>query len=244
MLGAQGRQIHNATVPPADRQYKLLFPDRPLGNLTVERISESTSTSTSNWTSFDGKFDATGYLSKYSDIVALMVFEHQMRGMNLLGRIGWEARVAEYQAQPSTAPAFNLPKGVADEVPIPLDAAARELVDYFLFVDEAPLADRVQGSSGFAERFAAQGPRDRRGRSLRELDLKTRLLRYPCSYLIYSDAFEALPPPAKRAIYERMRHVLSGGETDPRYRRLSQADRRAIIEILRDTKKDLPSYFE
>jgi hypothetical protein len=110
-----------------------------------------------------------------------------------------------------------------------------------LFVDEAPLTTTVQGSSGFAEKFSAIGPRDRRGRSLRDLDLTRRLLRYPCSYLIYSEAFDALPPRAKSAVYDRLWQVLSGAAKDPAYNTLSISDRQAIVEILRDTKKDFPA---
>jgi hypothetical protein len=80
---------------------------------------------------------------------------------------------------------------------------------------------------------------------MHELDLNRRLMKYPCSYLIYSAAFDALPPAAKDPIYKRMWQVLSGEERDARYRSaLSLADRRAIVEILRDTKKDLPPYFQ
>jgi len=104
-----------------------------------------------------------------------------------------------------------------------------------LFVDEARLPSRVTGTSGFAEKFPALGPRDRRGRSLRQLDLEHRLMRYPCSYMIYSDAFEALPAAAKDAIYHRMFEVL---KTRP------AEDRDNVIEILRDTKSALPAYFK
>ena len=103
----------------------------------------------------------------------------------------------------------------------------------------------MRGASGFAERFSAIGPRDQKGRSLHELDLNRRLMKYPCSYLIYSPAFDALPPRAKDPIYRRMWQVLSGEEQGERYRSaLSLADRQAIVEILRDTKKDLPAYFQ
>ena len=110
-------------------------------------------------------------------------------------------------------------------------------------MDEAPLAHRIQGSSGFAEKFSAEGPSDGKGRSLRQLDLDHRLMRYPCSYMIYSAAFDALPAEARDAVYRRMWAILSGKERTARYRRLSFADRQAVVEILRDTKKSLPSYF-
>jgi len=175
----------------------------------------------------DGKLDLAGYLSPYSDIVALMVFDHQLHMMNLLARMSWEARAAEGKS------------GAAALV----DGVARDVVDYLLFVDEAPLPARVEGSSGFAEKFSVREPKDSRGRSLYQLDLATRLLRYPCSYMIYSDAFDELPTPARDAIYRRMYAVLSGEERAPRYSRLSASDRRAIIDILRETKRGLPSYF-
>jgi len=121
---------------------------------------------------------------------------------------------------------------------------AAEVVDYMLFVDEAPLPDHIQGTSGFTERFAASGPRDSRGRSLHELDLTRRLQKYPCSYLIYSETFDALPPSAKEPIYRRMWEVLSGADAGERYRTaLPLADRKAIAEILEATKPDLPRYF-
>ena len=50
-------------------------------------------------------------------------------------------------------------------------------------------------------------------------------------------------PTAKDAVYQRMWEVLNGRATDARYSALSADDRTAIIEILRDTKKDLPSYW-
>jgi hypothetical protein len=110
-------------------------------------------------------------------------------------------------------------------------------------VIEAPLPQPVRGRSGFAERMSARGPRDRRGRSLYALDLDRRLLKHPCSYLIYSPAFDALPPLVKGPTYERLWQVLSGAVPDPRYRGLSRADRQAVLEILRDTKPGLPAYF-
>jgi len=153
---------------------------------------------------------------------------------NLLTRAGWAARVADRSASNESAARSVILTGIA-----------REVVDYLLFIDEARLADAVRGGSGFAERFSALGPRDRKGRSLHELDLSRRLMRYPCSYFIYSPAFDALPPSVRDLIYRRMWEVLSGQERDQRYQSaLSRQDRQAIVEILRDTKRDLPQYFQ
>ncbi len=111
---------------------------------------------------------------------------------------------------------------------------------YLLFANEAPLEAQVKGTAGFAEEFAAKGPRDSRGRSVRDFDLHTRIFKYPCSYLIYSEAFDAIPGPAKEFIYRRMFEVLSGREQGPEFASLSSEDRRAILEILVATKPGLP----
>jgi len=201
-------------------------PGRHLGNAVIINPGQPESMVTNetlHLESLKEKFDTTAYLSPYSDIVAVMIFEHQMRMMNLITRAGWEARV--------TADAPTLRE------------TAREFVDYLFFVDKAPLSARIQGTSGFAEKFAAMGPRDSKGRSLRQFDLERRLMRYPCSYMIYSEAFDNLPAAAKDAIYKRMWEILSGAEKEKKYTRLLPADRQAIVEILRDTRKDLPAYF-
>jgi hypothetical protein len=163
--------------------------------------------------SLAGTFDGRGYPTFFSDIVALMVLEHQVHATNLITRAGWEHRIGSPHV------------GVAVD----------ELVDYLLFVDEAPLPEAIKGSSGFAEWFAQQGPRDRQGRSLRELDLKTRLMRYPLSYMIYSPGFAGLPADVKTRVRARLDDVLSGRETSKKYAHLAPPTRAAIAEILRDT---------
>jgi hypothetical protein len=176
--------------------------------------------------SVEGLFDLSGYQAPYSDVVAQLVLAHQTRMVNMITRTGWEARVAA--AQPS-----------ADATARVKDAAA-DLVDHLLFVDEAPLPHPVKGTSGFAEQFATTGPKDSQGRSLRDLDLQQHLFRYPCSYLIYSKAFDEMPAAAKSAVYARMAVVLNGRDPAPRYKRLTAADRKAVLDILKATKPDLP----
>lgn len=178
--------------------------------------------------SLAGRFDTSAYLSQHSDVVALLVFEHQARAMNLMTRVGWLARRAAADPAPAQ--------------PARLTAAVNELVDYILFVGEAPI-DNVRGTSGFAERFSAQGPRDSKGRSLRELDLTQRLTRYPCSYVVYSAAFDGLPQSARDIVLRRMKSILSGEERAPRYTHLARSARQAVLEILRETKKNLPAWF-
>ena len=188
--------------------------------------------------SLSGLFDLEGYLSLHSDIVALMVLEHQVHMTNLITRMGWESRRVLYREQGWDARTDH------DDSEILIDEVARELVDYLLFVDEAPLAVPIQGSSRFSQTFASRPPRDSQGRSLREFDLEHRLMRYPCSYMIYTEAFDALPALAKDAIYRRMWAVLSGEDIQKPYDRLSDDDRRAVVEILIDTKPDLPGFFQ
>jgi hypothetical protein len=167
--------------------------------------------------SLEGKCPVNTRLTPFSDIAALMVFEHQVRMMNLLTRAGWASRM-------DLADAGSLGPRAHE--------AIRELADALLFVDEAPLKGRISGTSGFTEEFSARGPRDRNGRSLYQLSLRGRLMRYPCSYMIYSAAFDALPAPARTAIYRRMKEVLAGRGAE---------DRRNILEILRDTKPEFPA---
>jgi hypothetical protein len=200
---------------------------RHLGNAVVtdpNNLEAMATAETSHIRSLAGKFDPAGYLSTDSDVVALLVLEHQAYMLNLITRIGWEARLGPDAGRPLTA-------------------TASELVDYMLFVDEARLPDHVAGSTRFASVFQAQGPRDPKGRSLRDLKLSGRLMKYPCSYLIYSEAFDALPDAARDAIYQRLWEVLSDEDHSPRYERLTPADRQAIVEILRATKPGLPDYF-
>jgi hypothetical protein len=200
---------------------------RHLGNATVAPGTwneDMVTAATVRLTSLEGRFDPAGYPSLHSDMVALMVLEHQAHLLNLFTRLGWESRIGA--------------AGVASRDPLVAD-----LVDYLLFVNEEPLPGPVTGTSGFATTFTARGPRDSKGRSLRDFDLRTRLMRYPCSFLIYSEPFDALPDAARSAIYARMWKVLSGQVSEARYARLSAADRQAVVEILRDTKPGLPSYF-
>ena len=203
-------------------------PTHHYGNLPVVRpVTSRAPPRAPILTSVKDQFDLTGYPTDTSDVVSLLVLEHQTRMANLITWLGWEARLVTASGPLSASGKDRL------------DYVASQLVDYMLFVDEAPMVRPVRGTSGFAEHFAARGKTDSKGRSLRQLDLQTRLFRYPCSYMIDSTAFAALPAAAKQAVYTRLWAVLSGADRSLPYQTLTFADRQAIIEILRDTHVDL-----
>jgi hypothetical protein len=170
-----------------------------------------------------------GYLSSSSDIVALLVFDHEMHAINLLTRLNWESRVASSNGRASTSDP-------------PLRGLVNELADYLLFVDEAPPSVPLTPRQGFAENLESKTPKDRHGRSFGQLDLVNHLLRYPCSYMVYSEAFDGLPPAVKEAVYRRMLDNLSQKDRLTAPARQIVDDRRAILEILRDTKPDFPGH--
>ncbi len=172
--------------------------------------------------------NADKYKSPGSDIVALMVLEHQTHMHNYIARLNFEATIAM-----KTYGHVNYLKSIVEG-----------FVRYTLFAEEAPLTAKVAGTSTFQSDFEKLGPRDCKGRSLRELDLTSRMFKYPCSYLIYSEAFESLPTQLKEKIYARLFDVLTGKDTSETYDFLSSETRRAILEILAETKSDLPDYWK
>ncbi len=211
VTGRHGDQIHRGNLFGDDAMAREKKTPNHLGNLDK----------------LDQFFDVSRYLQPSSDIVALMVMEHQSHMHNFLTRLNYESTVALQQY------------GHIKYLKNILDA----FVKYLVFAEEAELKAPVQGAPEFARVFSAAGPRDSKGRSLREFDLKTRLFKYPCSYLIYSDAFEQLPKLVREDIYQRLFDVLTGKDQRPAFENLPRASRRAIREILAETKKDLPAYW-
>lgn len=189
-------------------------------------------------------FDPSPYLSPHSDLVALMVLEHQTRMQNLLTRANFETRSALwYNAEMNKA--FEQPSGFRSEsTERRIRRVAEDVVAYMLFADEAAISEGLAGVSNFAKEFSAVGPRDSQGRSLREFDLQRRLFKYPCSFLIYSPQFDGLPPEVKTVVFEELLGVLRGKNTNAKFAHLSASDRTAILEILCATKPNLPPGFQ
>lgn len=180
-----------------------------------------------NLTSLKKLVDLDGYASPHSDLVALLVLEHETHMHNFITRLHYETQMALARYQHIRY----------------LRSMAEGFLKYLLFTEETPLKAKIKGTSGYAEYFAALGPKDHRGRSLRQFDLESRVFKYPCSFLIYSESFDALPAPMREHLLQRLHDILTGKDTSPEFARLEPETRQAILEILRDTKPNLPAYW-
>jgi hypothetical protein len=221
VTGTHGKQLHRGNT--------IL----PLGFI-FERIDWSKG---ANVTNLEDRIDTSKYLTPHSDIVALIALTHQTRIHNLITRANYETRRAIHDEDAAGGGLQGSASGYSNITQERIRNAVEPLVRGMFFVNEAPLTDSVRGTSGFAAEFEKSGVRDRKGRSLKDLDLNRRFLRYPLSYLIYSPAFDALPEVAKDYFYERARVILTGPTTAD-FKHLSTEDRAAILEILMDTKPD------
>lgn len=197
---------------------------RHLGNMFVEDPAAVTSLDRdkgANVTDLGELIDDGPYLVKHSDIVALMVLEHQVHVQNSMTEVHYVTRREKAEA------------GELD-----VESVAEPLVRALLFADETPLTDEIRGTSGYAADFEQRGPFDSKGRSLRQFDLETRLFAYPLSYLIYSASFDALPTEVRRVVYRRLQELLQSPEPDAVVERLSRQRRADVLEILEATKPD------
>lgn len=212
VTGQHGSQIHRGNLVGSGDHARQLKEPNFVGNKTT-------------LTDLQSQFNVGRYPKGTSDIVALMVMEHQAHLHNFLTRLQYEATI-QLKAY-----------GHCNYIKSPLEAFLR----YLLFTEETPLTAPISGSPEFLGAFQNGGVRDSRGRSLREFDLKRRMFRYPCSYLIHSEAFRSLPAELKSRIYHRLWAILTGEDDSPEWARLSGTDRRAVLEILTETIPDLPA---
>lgn len=225
VTGQHGSQVHQGNLKAA----------------SAREFHEADLKASGNRESLKGLLDARPYRTDKSDIVALLVFEHQASLQTHLSRALFKSReflAREFPDGGMDRPLSELSPRMQGLYKRLLEPVVRGL----LFVDAAPFTDAIRGNSGFAAWFEAQGPRDATGRSLRELDLKTRLFRHPLSYVIYTSAFEGLPRSAREYLYERLREVLAAGGNDAVFTRLSAQERQALFDILRATKPEFAEW--
>ena len=213
---------------------------RHRGNTRLDERDETSELDTeagANLASLEGLFNTRPYPAPSSDIVALMVLEHQTATQNVLTKANHAALRAMHMQRSLQKelgePVLNEPVGTARRI---IDNAATQVLDALLFKDEAPLPEGgIEGSEAFQADFAARAPHSRDGRSLKDFQLLNRLFKHRCSYMVYSITFQNLTPPLKQSVLARLDAVLLGQDTSGRYDYLGAAERRHIHAILSET---------
>jgi hypothetical protein len=228
VTGTHGEQEHRGNLIVSGKQER-----EPVDNTAGHNVTDLTS-----------RLKTSAYLSPHSDLIALMVLEHQTEAHNLLTRASFQAREALYSEAKLNKELGEEEGHRWDSTNTRINSSCEALVKYLLFCDEAPLTSPMKGTSTYAADFVARGPRAADGRSLRDFDLQRRLFKYPCSYLIYSHSFDELPAEARSLVYRRLWEVLSGTDQTKAFAHLTEADRQAIREILIATKPGLPDYWQ
>jgi hypothetical protein len=222
---------------------------RHMGNvtLTAPGSAELDRESGANVKDLSPYFTTSTYPTPGSDIVALLVLQHQVNIHTLLTQVqDLSRRTLEDEAAIHGKENVVVGKlsALSESAQSRLRSAGEPLVRALLFADEPLWTSPVRGFSGFTGNFAARGPQDKQGRSLRQFDLQNRLFRYPCSFIVYTPAFDALPPQEKEYLYRRLTEVLSGKDTSKGFDRLTPAQRQGIREILCDTKPDFAAFWK
>jgi hypothetical protein len=215
-----------------------------MGNRLYERAgtNDADGPPSENVTDLGRHLNIDAYLTPHSDIVALMVLEHQTRMQNLIIRVGWETRLA-LASQAAMDELDKRPAGEwSESTRRRIHGPVEDLVEYMLFSKEAAI-EGMKGTTGYMTQFERQGPKDNKGRSLRQFDLTRRMFKYPCSYMIYSEAFDGMPEAARDRVYRRLWEVLTGQDTSAAFGYLTKEDRAAVLEILKETKSGLPDYW-
>lgn len=188
-----------------------------------------------NLNTLNDLIDTDPYLTDSSDIVALMVLEHQSQMHNLITRANYEARRAKHQDEIMSKLLERPEDHVSDSAKRRIASTGDKLLKYMLFDEEFAFTSPVAGTSSFVRDFESRGSKDSRGRSLREFDLETRLFKYPCSFLIHSTSYAGLPPVVRDHVEHRLATILMGRDSSGEFDFLAAADRKAIREILTDT---------
>jgi hypothetical protein len=187
-----------------------------------------------------GLCDTSRYPAKTSDVVALLLLEHQMGVQNSLTAAGQRSRrMLAYQR--SLQETFKEPvtdEPTFDSVKSVFFSLTSDVVDHLLFHGAAPLPEGVVGSEAFRRMFPADAARSQAGHALKDLRLRERLLENRCSYLIYSESFTALPAPLKARILDRLHAALHDTDPQGRYAYLEAEEKRRIHDILIETHPD------
>lgn len=251
MLSAGSRMVDHTT--PIEHRWGGWYvtgthgAQKHMGNLVIRErdVQEPVDNSAGhNVVDIQYRINPDRYLTPHSDIVALMILEHQALVHNRIAKASFDTRQALAYDEMLNKTLENPAGTQLESTTRRIKSTGDRVVDAMLLVNEAPLREPLSGTSGYAEVFASTGPRDSKGRSLRDLDMATRMFKHPCSFLIYTDAFDSLPQPSRAYVLQRMWDVLTGKDASEKFAHLSADDRLAILEILRETKSNLPDYWK
>lgn len=202
-----------------------------LGNRTYADGRKATA-ERSDWPDVKDKIDTRLYPTVTSDVIALMVLEHQCHAHNLLNAATLNYKRAHFLSK-SIDPTGDPDQGSAGRV---ADQAAQRIVEWFLFKGETTLGeDGAEGSEAFQQQFAAQIPRTKSGDSLADFQLNTRLFKNRCSYMIYSQAFRSMPASIQQRVRDRLKKILDATDTRDDFPDMKLSERRRTAAILRET---------
>ena len=250
-IGSQGSKVVDTATPFEERWGGWYVTGKHgsvihKGNVTAEEMGEKVILDPKpgqNVSDLGKFFDTAPYPRKTSDIVALMVLEHQTSTQNVLTKANQTAMRAMHMQKSLQKelgePVLDEPVNTARRM---IDHSARDVVDALLFKDEAALPEGgIEGGGGFQEAFENSGQRTPEGRSLKDMQLLTRLFKHRCSYMIYSLTFTSLIPQLKQTVLTDLWAALQGQDPEGRYSYLSPIERRNIAKILVETLSGVPS---
>ena len=202
------------------------------GKITIDREQFA------NLKKLDRFFSTEAYPAPGSDIAALLVFDHQVTMHHRLVEAAYRARQSLFDSKldPKETDVSKLSKGRSTDEFL---EGRDKVVDYLLFRDETPIP-KVSCDPAFRRAFSANRIADRRKRSLKDLRLDGRIFENRCSYMIYSPTFDQFPPMLKGAIYARIHEILTSPKPVEGFDYLGKEEKRRILEILDETKEDLP----
>ena len=225
VTGKHGAALHRGNVFAQEKQDQLVVDFKRGANLA----------------SLSGFFETQDYPLNGSDIVALLVLEHQTTMQNTLTRASVNCRrMLEYQKNLQRDLKEPVTEDLTyDSVKSVFESSAREITDDMLFQGEAQLPHGLEGSPAFQSAFQSNSRRTTDGQSLKDFSLKGHIFANRCSYMIYSDSFLQLPVQLKRRVYDRLARVLKSKDSDSRYAYLGAEERARITRILSETHSEL-----
>ncbi len=230
VTGQHGSQLHMGNVIATEEDGEV-FLDREAGANVLE---------------LEDLFSTKPYLVPRSDILALMVLEHQVEMHNRLNRAAFSLeRTLHLQEQIDEALGRSKTRKLSGSALSVANSHAEKILEHLLFQKEIPLPDGgIDDIGNFRDAFRVNRRESKEGRSLKDFQLLDRIFKYRCSYMIYSRAFDHLPGPLKQIVYRRLWDILNGRDPSPDFDYLGESERTRILSILIDTKPNLPGYWK